>query len=135
MDERSSRWLRTPGYFASDESNGRLLLAYANQQVRVGRYPNIKGLLEEPFLDDVQLGQLADQQIRFVVVDRRIASWDPMFGYYFDLTRGGPIPSSQLFQAERYTKWETLPGVDRILDTGSIYVYDVNSLSHATAQP
>jgi uncharacterized membrane protein len=118
-----------PGnHMAADESNGRLMLAYGDQSVRLGIFPEIGALLSADALGKAQIEALQWSHIRYVVVDRRRISWDNMQGYFFERT-GSAAPA--LFDARAQGKFDTSAGVSRILDTGNIVIYDVGALSNA----
>ena len=132
----TARWMRAVlgpnNRVAADESNGRLMLAYGGQYVLAGRYPNIKDLLITPNIPDWQVHIMQTEQIRYVVVDRRLISWDNMAGLYFDETNGGPIPDADLFAPEIVQKFDKPKNVSRIFDSGHVVIYDVKAIRDAT---
>jgi hypothetical protein len=133
-----AEWTRTelpPGrVFAADEVNGRVLLAEGRQYVLTGRQPSVVELLRELEMKDWHLEALIDQNVRYLVVDKRRISWDNMAGYFFDDTEDGALPPAALFDQEQTSKYDRKP-VDRILDSGNIVIYDAEGLHHATPAP
>lgn len=113
--------------FAADEANGRLLLAEGDQFVLAGRHPGITELLRDPKLAPWQVAAMNEKGIRYVLVDKRKASWDNMAGYFYDR-----LADEEFFDSEQTGKFDGLP-VDRILDTGNIVVYDAKGLSNGTS--
>ncbi|HMN27796.1 MAG TPA: hypothetical protein PKE45_06530 [Caldilineaceae bacterium] len=108
----------------ADVTNGRLLLAYGEQVGLTGR-ANFRQLLMSDELDPQQIHTIQSRQIEYAVVDRRRISWDNMAGYYFDRTGGSALPSADLLDPQVYEKFEREPGVDRVLDSGNIVIYDL----------
>ena len=111
----------------TDESNGRLMLTYGDQDTLVGRNANAKEILGTPEIPDWLPNVVQDRRIRYIGVDRRLISWDNMAGYYFDETHGGPIPDTELFAPEIYQKFDGLDNVSRVYDSGNIVIYDVKA--------
>jgi len=111
--------------FAADESNGRYLMAYGDQNALTGRNLNIKSIFETPDLKPWQTDLLYTAQIDYVAVDRRRLSGDNMLGYFFDRGSSWPLPDRLLVPTENYTKFDGLPGVSRILDSGDLVLYDI----------
>jgi hypothetical protein len=113
--------------FVAAESDARLLLAHG-QLPRLGKNDSATGgLLDDPELTPAQVESIRENQLSFVVVDRREVADDNMAGYFFSpkgaplLGLDGPIPD------ELWSKFER-PGVDRIFDSGDIVVYDVRQV-------
>src|SRR5579859_2310237 len=135
----AARWtLATLGpghHFATDESNGRYLLAYGEQDVLAGRDRSIKSLFEATKVQDWQLQILQDVPIEYLAVDRRLVSADNMAGYFFDSGNQWPLPPYQLLPPSNYTKFEQLGQVSRIFDAGDLVIYDVRKLLSGTPQP
>ncbi len=127
-------WMRStlgPGQrVAADESSGRLMLAYADEFAYAGRQDNIKDLLSTPQFADWQLQSMQQLGIEYIVLDRRVVSWDNMMGFYFDWTGGKPLTGKSLFAPEIYDKVENVKDIQRIYDSGYIAVYDVRALSN-----
>jgi hypothetical protein len=112
----------------ADEVNGRYLMAYGEQFSRAGRYSGIKDLLLLDHVSAWMLEVFQNEEIEYVLVDRRQVSFDNMIGYYFDQTGGRPLPAKALFEPEIYEKFDRQAKVSRILDAGYIVLYDVREL-------
>jgi hypothetical protein len=67
---------------------------------------------------------LGEQRVGFVVIPRHTIYDDSMAGYFF------PSPGIRYDWISRstYLKYDVFPGVERLLDTGDLYLYDVRSL-------
>jgi hypothetical protein len=81
-----------------------------------------------PRIGPDELDLLRRAQIRYVVVDFRLARDPPIYKYYFESAEpdGGnhttPMPLASL------QKFDGLPGVARIYDSGDIVIYDIRGL-------
>jgi hypothetical protein len=125
-----------PGHrIAADEANGRYLLVYANEDVLIGRYPDVQDVLEQPGLSADEVNFLRATGIEFILVDRRIVSSDPMAGFFFDHSDQWPLPSSQLWPPAAYNKFDQLPGANRIIDSGNAVLFDLRAVTGAAAKP
>jgi hypothetical protein len=115
----------------TDESNARLLQAYGQQQAYAGAYPDIKDLLGMAEFPQWQVKLIQDHDLQYLEVDRRSISWNNMQGFYFDETGGQPVPATKLLDPKVYSKFDQIPKVDRIYDSGNIVIYDIQAISHA----
>ncbi len=116
---------------ATDQSNARLLLAYGQQSPQTGGYPDIKELLGMVDFPDWQAQLMQEYDLRYIVFDRRLISWNNMEGYYFDTTGGGQINPTNLIDPEVYGKFDRLPNVSRIYDSGNLVIYDAKAILDA----
>jgi hypothetical protein len=84
-------------------------------------------------LDPTLIGILRQGGIRYVVVDLRLARDVPVYAYVFEQAEPGagnhttPMPLAVL------QKWDVLPGVRRIYDSGDLIVYDIQGYLDAGA--
>ena len=100
----------------ADPTTARIMMAYGDQLAYSGSTPDIQDILATPGFDRWQLQELRSFSIRYLVVDRRPISHVVIAAASFDL--GGTQ------SAITGTKFDGIPGVDRILDGGNIIVYD-----------
>lgn len=87
------------------------------------------------FLSDevgpLEIARLKDARIEYLVIDGRLSSSLPLVPFYYEegeIYEGGhatPLAPGVL------AKWDAVPGVDRIYDSGDIALYDVRRLSGA----
>ena len=81
-----------------------------------------------PRIGPDELDLLRRAEIRYVVVDFRLARDPPIYSYYFESAEPDagnhttPMPLASL------QKFDTLPGVARIYDSGDIVIYDIRGL-------
>jgi hypothetical protein len=121
--------------FAADQTNGRFLLVYGQQNVLLGQNRSAEEILERPgpSLEDVNL--LREDSIDYVLVDRRVIADDTMAGFFFETGPVWPLPASALRPAEVYEKFDQSPQVNRLADGGDLVLYDVRAITGAAAQP
>ena len=106
--------------FATDEGDLPVLGGYGDQTM-VGEDGD---LYTAPAVTPVAAELVQAQSIGYVLVDRRLSEMLPASGQYFpvDLNSGTytrPLPLADL------TKFDRVPGVSRIYDSGDIVVYDL----------
>ncbi len=112
---------------AADRQSGALIADFGDVNLVTG----ISGLGDPGPLffssqfDRSDLSLIRKDRIRYIVVDRRLASSPPLFGTYFE--PGEAKPGTRLSAAE-LGKFDSVPGIDRIYDNGPIQVYDVSRL-------
>jgi hypothetical protein len=111
--------------FATDNGDFAVLGSYGDQNP-IG---NITYLYTSPTLTAPDIQQAADQQIRFVLVDSRLSQALPASGTYFPGNDPGnytrPLPLADL------TKFDHIPDVARIYDSGDIVIYHVGEIDYA----
>jgi hypothetical protein len=123
-----ARWARTvlgTGHrFIAPEAVGRELLVNGGQTVFVTSAPFKAATVL--FGDSITSGivdSLASHSIGFVAEDRLASGDDSMAGYFFR----APDPARPV-DPLALEKFDGFPGVDRVLDSGDIAVYDVRRL-------
>jgi hypothetical protein len=116
----------------ADRVNGLLMGSYGNQRV-------VTGVSDQIFLGPVFFSpQLTgnDQrllvlgQVRYLVVDTRLSTAPPMFGIYVENGEPGIAERDMPLPLTALTKFDRLPYVSRLYDSGDISIYDVRSLSY-----
>jgi hypothetical protein len=108
----------------ADPVNGRLLLAYGNQFAYEGKYPDVRDIIDLPEFPGWQVEVLQNFSIRYIVLDHRLVSRDSMAGYFFDATKGDLSLNHTLIDQAVYDKFNNVASVNRILDSGTITIYD-----------
>lgn len=111
---------------ATDDSNARLLVAYADAHAIAGRNPDVEDILRSEPLERWMVALLARERLRYVVVDQRRLAFDPMLGYFFADTDAPPAEWSM--SGRRYRKFDRQRGVSRLYDGGTIVIYDIRRL-------
>jgi 4-amino-4-deoxy-L-arabinose transferase-like glycosyltransferase len=124
-----ARWVDTrlgPGQrLAASDGDARSLATYAAAYSVSGVYPDIVDILKTTSLPAWQVSLLHDNRLRYVVVDRRLRSFDTLGGYFFAV-RSGPRRSDELLPIGVVSKFERA-GADRVYDSGNIVVFDLGA--------
>jgi Dolichyl-phosphate-mannose-protein mannosyltransferase len=71
--------------------------------------------------------------VRYVIVDLRLAQDVPVYAYVFEQAEPDGGRHTTPMPLEALLKWDTLPGVRRIYDSGDLIVYDIQA--YLDAQP
>jgi hypothetical protein len=124
----AARWSRQQlgrgRVFAADASNARLLLAHAGEPTRTGSNPPIDFVIRWPIVAPWEIELLANQGVRYVLVDRRFVSDDAIAGYFLTNAKS-PARQRLLYPPSSYRKFDRLRSTSRILDSGDVVIYDV----------
>ncbi|MHB8760997.1 MAG: glycosyltransferase [Coriobacteriia bacterium] len=89
---------------------------------------SVSGFFLPPDFGEYQRSMIRGAGIEFVVVDRRIADVVPHQGYFFEKWERQVVDYGPTVGEETVGRFDTLPGVSRIYDSGHIQVYDVRGL-------
>ncbi len=92
---------------------------------------SVSGIFLKPELRQEDYALLAQTGLHYLVIDRRITAGVPLYGFYFEEWEQKIVSFVPPVQASVLEKFEHLPGVSRILDSGDIVVYDIGALAHA----
>jgi hypothetical protein len=107
--------------FAAPESDARTLLAPGHQIAFAGQGPDVEDIVNTGQIESWQLPLLRENNLPYVVADRRLASGDAIRGFYF--TVPGRY-NDALRERGVLHKFSRLP-VARIWDSGRIVLYDL----------
>ena len=129
LEIASAQWAEAqlgPGNtFATDEGDFAVLGSYGDQNP-IG---NVAYLYTSPAFTGSDVQQAANQAIRYIYVDRRLSEALPASGSYFPGNDPGPythpLPLADL------TKFNHVPGVARIYDSGNIVIYHLGYVDYA----
>jgi hypothetical protein len=133
---RTAQWaydhLGSDNRMGADRINGLLMGSYGNQRM-------ITGVSDQIFLGPVffspqmtrrEQNLLIIGQVRYLVADTRLSTAPPMFGIYVENGEPGITERDKPLPLAALTKFDTLPYVSRLYDSGDISIYDVRSLSY-----
>ncbi|WP_261565005.1 glycosyltransferase [Frankia gtarii] len=128
----AARNLPAGARFAADRETGALLAAEGNQHLVIG-VPgggNSGQILLAPSFDAGARDLLRRSQIRYYVVDQRLADGLPHETYY--VVNGEAPKGTRLTQAD-LGKFDITSGSRRIYDNGAVRIYDVSELWEGSA--
>lgn len=111
------------GLWAAPAADANMLLVPGGKDVLAGSNPDVEDMVVEPQLKPWQKALLRDNNVRYVVSDRREVSDDGLRGYYFPLDDNSGF--DRLLAPAATAKFTTVPGNSLIYSNGSIYVFDL----------
>jgi hypothetical protein len=117
--------------FMVDRTN-RLLLGTIGRQHPVtasGDRVNVRPAFFGTSLGPLEIGVLRAGAVRYVLIDRRLSTSLPLVGVYTE--RGEASAGRRTFPIEPAAlgKFDAVPGVSRIFDSGDIQIYDIRVLT------
>jgi hypothetical protein len=112
------------GHFAATTADAGLLLVPGGEAAKSGSSPDIEDILAEERLEGWELPLLRENDLRYVVADRRAVSVDSLRGYYF--SRSGSAAAA-LLPKSVIAKFNRVPGISRIYANGTISVFDLGA--------
>lgn len=84
-----------------------------------------------PTLTPLDRRTIADGRIRYLVVDLRLSTSLPHVGLYVERGEADEFRHTQPIPRAALTKYDGMPGVSRLFDSGNVAIYDVEALGHA----
>jgi hypothetical protein len=126
-------YLGSNNHVASDRINGLLMDTYGNQRVQSSSAGDIDvtSIFFAPRIDSNEVSLLRQAKVRFLVVDLRLTTALPTIGFYFKPGEPGSFQRTAPLSLEALTKFNTVPQIDRVFDSGSILFYDVGEFTNA----
>ena len=110
--------------FGTGIANARLLMSPGERIALAGKTPDIQDILIESALSDWELPLLRENDVRYVVTDRRELSSDATRGYFF--TAKGDFADEELLPPKAISKFAQIPTAARVYSNGQITVYDLD---------
>ena len=125
MAQWASTHIAPDSHVAADRDNGVLLadLARVEPVTAIGGLVNASPLFFDRTVTPFDLQLIHQAQIRYIVIDDRLASGLPLYGTYVEPGE----PSTQLTMAQ-LDKFAGYQGVRRVYDNGPIQVYDLSGI-------
>jgi hypothetical protein len=122
---------------ATDRTNRLLMNIYGDQSIVTSLEDNIDvtRVFFSSSLGPNEVSILRQARIHYLVVDLRLATALPSIGFYFEQGESGSFHYTAPISLEALTKFNTIPQVNRVFDSGDIVIYDVGGLSNAPEKP
>lgn len=133
----AAEWARTVlgsnNRMAADRTITNLMGSYGDQRMIVDLYDHvsISGIFVNYNFTPSHRKIIKEMKIQYLVVDIRITKELSTIGYYFESweqTMFPFVPPINLFALE---KFDYIPDISRVYDSGDIHVYDVGGISYA----
>jgi hypothetical protein len=112
------------GRFAAGIADAGLLLSPGNKVAIAGTNPDIEDIIDGESLEGWELPLLRENNLRYLVADRRAVNDDTLRGYFF--ARPGS-PTAEREPKSVIAKFNDVPGAARIYTNGSITVFDLEA--------
>ncbi len=115
---------------ATDRINQILMSTFGDQRVETALNDNVD---ISPVFFSSQFGPqevaiLRQARIRYLVVDLRLSTALPLEGYYFEENEPGFLQLISPISRNALTKFNVIPQINRVFDSGDIVIYDVGAL-------
>jgi hypothetical protein len=112
---------------AADRVNGALAagVGHLAPVTGIGGGVNVGPLYFDRSFGPFDLSVVLGGDIRYLLVDQRLAAGRPVYGVYFE---PGETPTPQRLSAGELSKFARIPGVRRVYDNGPIQIYDLSTL-------
>ena len=113
-----------------DRIQTNLMGAYGTQRmiVNLNDQVSVSGLFLRPELSKEDRSLISDMRIRYLVIDRRIAGALPILGYYIEKWEQLIFQYTPPIDIAVLDKYNRIPGVSRIFDSGDIVIYDLGAI-------
>lgn len=130
-------YLGPNNHIATDRTNQLLMGVFGDQYIVS---PDRDKLDEEAVFFSTTLGSygisvLQQAHVRYLVIDLRLSKALPHIGFYFDEGEPGAFDHTTPMSIAALTKFNTIPQINRVFDSGDIVIYDVGELIHAPEKP
>lgn len=126
-------YLGTNNRLATDRINQILMSTYGEQRPVTPIEDTIDegSLFFSPTFDSYDIAILRQTQVRYIVIDLRLSTALPYVGYYFDGNEPGAYQHTTPIPRRDLTKFNTVPQINCVFDSGNIVIYDAGGLLHA----
>lgn len=116
----------------ADRMNQLLLATYGHADVvtHLDSGIEVSTVYFAPTLGAEQEQTLHQAHVRYLLVDMRMASALPGEGIYFDTAEPNALHHKVPISALALSKFDSVPEVNRIFDSGDIRIYDVGEVAH-----
>lgn len=122
---------------ATDRINQLLMSTFGEQYLVTPTENKIdeEAIFFSPSVDSYDISVLQQAHVRYLVVDQRLSTALPYVGFYFDQGEPGAYQRTMPIPLKALTKFNTVPQINRVFDSGSIVIYDVGGLINAPQKP
>lgn len=122
---------------ATDRVNQLLMSTFGNQRLVTPTEDKIdeEAIFFSPSLGSYEISVLQQARVRYLVVDLRLSTALPYVGFYYDEGEPDAYQHTTPIAQKDLTKFNTVPQINRMFDSGNIVMYDVGGLSNAPQQP
>ena len=114
----------------TDRINQLLMSTYGEQYLvtKIGGNVDVTDVFFSSVVGNYEMSLLQKGQIHYLVVDMRLSKGLPQDGYYFEAGEPGANAETAPLNPLYLTKFDTVPRVNRLFDSGDIAIYDTGGL-------
>jgi hypothetical protein len=135
----AARWAReylgSGNRMAADHSSARLMQAYGEQYALAGQKYGIHDLFVNEAIASGELEIIQTTGVDYLVFTRPLTRWNQMRGLYYNPAEGLRESDPAFSRPGDSEKFDQSPGVERLLDTGYVVVYEIRGLSYIASAP
>lgn len=116
---------------AADRINTSLMGSFGEQRMIINLIDkvSISGIFLLPRFGADERRIIHEARIEYLVVDRRVTTAVPLDGHYYEGWEQAISQHAPPAEARALNKFDTMPGVQRVFDSGDIRLYDVRRLA------
>jgi hypothetical protein len=122
---------------STDFTNQLLMSTYGDQSIVNYDEDNIDvtPVFLSPAIGPDEVSILKRANVRYLVVDLRLSTALPILGFYFESEEPDSNDRTTPLDRAVLTKFNTVPQINRMFDSGDIVIYDVGGLINAPEKP
>ena len=128
----ASSYLGPNNRMAADRINMTLMGTYGQQRMITDLidHVSISGIFLSTHLGPNEFEALQKGRIQYLVIDHRISTALPLDGHYYEGWEKMIVPYIGPLSPAVLGKFNTIPNVSQVFDSGDIKIYNVEALSH-----
>nr|MBA2701936.1 hypothetical protein [Chloroflexota bacterium] len=132
---RAAQWARAElgpdRRIVADRVNRLLMGIYGRQRPVTNYFDQVRtfNLFYRPVFGEEERSILERGDVEYLVIDRRLVGIQPLAGPYYENGERREIAQAGGLTLQGLTKFEGVPGVDIIFDSGDITIYDVRAVT------
>ncbi len=123
-------YLRSNNRVATDRINQSLMNTYGDQRIVTSQEDKVEvsPVFFSSHFGPAEVAILRQARVRYLVVDLRLSTALPLEGYYFEENEPGFLQLISPISRNALTKFNVIPQINRVFDSGDIVIYDVGAL-------
>lgn len=130
-------YLGANNYITTDRTNRVLMSTYGDQRIVTYLEDGIDvtPVFFSSTFTSADVALLREAKVRYIVVDLRLSTSLPSLGFYFEAGEPSSFERTTPIARSALLKFDAVPQIKRIFDSGNIVIYDVGGLSSAFQEP
>ena len=108
-----------------------LMAGLGEQNTVSGNGFTTAGIFLQARLGQGELDVIRKAKINYLVVDKRLSTGFPKYGYYFQSWERNVWPYYSPVQQNVLEKWDYGTNINKVFDSGDLRIYDIGALQDA----